>query len=433
MGARTERLVATMLGMRMPGTVGAVSVRLLRTWHVRGFVIIAGATATAGCGGSDSIRDQKPAEVAGLETWELSESPLFLKAGLEVDGDSLFFGPIIPVTFKKNGGIVAVTTAGDFRVVYLDSLGVEILAHGGTGQGPGEFRRPLMITPVGDTIAVWDRLNGRVTFFTEEGFADQVRLALPSTQTYVGVLSNGSIVATPVSHMGPAAAMRFSEDRVPQGASRPYHLFDRSGERIATLLGPAEPGTSALELTRVGDDEPRRFIQLGPSCLPVTMHATVGDRILIAEGSEGQLFSMDRNSGLAVVFGSPSSEIVRPELVDLLERWLDDETFGALTSASKTEALERIGAAGDPLPTVWSAMIPDLEGGVWLQRASCYSSWGFSDPVGTWEVVDSLGRLTAVVRVPADLTVLSVHGKRVLVSLTDDLNVPYLALYEVER
>jgi hypothetical protein len=125
---------------------------------------------------------------------------------------------------------------------------------------------------------------------------------------------------------------------------------------------------------------------------------------------------------------------VRDEFVERSDAIIrfNDERFGPLTDESKRRARERIGKAGDPLPAVWSAMVLDVQGGVWLQRASCYAAW-LSDPTTTWEVIGPQGDLIATVEVPRNVTILSVDGDRVLASQTDTLEVQYLALYRVER
>jgi hypothetical protein len=158
------------------------------------------------------------------------------------------------------------------------------------------------------------------------------------------------------------------------------------------------------------------------------------ERILIADGRTGELVAIDRLGEATHLCTSLHRDAVSAAVVDYLETVIQDNLtrFGSFTAASLAEARARIGEAGDPLPLVWSAVVPDVQGGVWLQRAAC-AQFATPSPTTAWEVVSAEGRLLAVVEVPTELTIVAADGDRVLVAALGDLDVQRVGVYRSRR
>lgn len=394
------------------------------------------ATVLASCGSEGDALSAPGGEAAAVEAWRLSDIPDFLVPGFEIGGDSIFLGGGFPITtFMPDGSIaVAINARNDYRVVFADTLGRALAAFGGFGQGPGEFRRITGLTLKGDTVAAWDWINGRVTLFAGLERVGQFPLIISRSQTYVGLLGSGAVVVTSQADRIPDVIV-LPEDWIDEGEPRPYHLIDRRGDSVATLLGAPEPPPSSFRLTGPGGSQPRMsYVGLQGHCLPLTRHATTGDGLLIADNRRGVLLSLDRAGSLTPLYATAHRDTVRQEIVDLLDQHLvaRGRTSGDYTPESKQQVRDALGPAGAPLPAVWSEMVPDADGGVWLQRASCHATW-LGDPTNTWEVVGPDWRLERTVTVPREMRILAVDGDRVLAFRPGDFDEPLLGLYRLVR
>ncbi len=358
----------------------------------------------------------------------LSPDPMFKIPGVEIDGDSIFIHRIMPGTFTDDGEIAVALTQGEFQVLYVDTLGTAIDLFGRTGEGPGEFRRLTHVTANADTVAAWDRRNGRVSLFADRQPVTQFSVPIPPSDIFVGMLSTGHVVTTP--KVVQLTGQRFVAG-VAAGAPRPYSLIDRDGEGTVTYLGPPDAGSSTLAFVPTVSTAGATSFQVGPTCLPETLHLTVDDQIVIADSRSGRLYAMGPTGTVRTLYETRYRDNVRQDLIDFVERAVEwAEESRSMTSASKKDARETVGRLGDPLPAVWSGMVADQDGGVWLQRASCDLAGTAST---TWEVLDSDWTLQGTVSVPADIRVLSVRGDLVLAAITSFQEIPYLALYRVSR
>jgi hypothetical protein len=67
-------------------------------------------------------------------------------------------------------GSIVVANAGSAEVRWFDSEGAFVRSAGANGDGPGEFRGPDGVSRYpGDSVAVFDRRQGRVTIFDRQG------------------------------------------------------------------------------------------------------------------------------------------------------------------------------------------------------------------------------------------------------------------------
>lgn len=372
-------------------------------------------------------------DVVGSEetvpSWSLRDTADFRVSGFEVDGDSVFLGPFVPGTFTADGHILVAITGRQYEVVLVDSLGTGIARYGRTGSGPGEFERISAVMLNGDTVTAWDWLNQRVAVIGGTDFTGQRTLGVPRSHAYVGHTLDGAFVVTPRTR---ELTSRVFDDAIEVGVSRPYEVVSWTGEQRTTLLGPPEPPPVSIDMiTEDGADA--GVFGLSAACTPKTFHYVVGNRIVVADSRRGLLSSLGQSGATTTLYQSRYRDTVRADLVmrveEVLASW-EERVGRPISRTSKRAVLDRIGRVGDALPTVWSAMVRDVQGGFWLQRASCSAYW-LSDSATTWEVVDREGTLKATVQLPDELSVVSVSGDRVLVQSTGEFNVPYISVYGV--
>jgi hypothetical protein len=211
-------------------------------------------------------------------------------------------------------------------------------------------------------------------------------------------------------------------------------MLDRFGEEEAIHVGVEEPPRSGFEFFLPGDERPLLTSHPSRGCLAETLHATSGDHVLVTDSRAGRLYTMDPSGTLTELYESGHRAEVEPAYVERMEGLIEsfESEHGQATAESKRVVRDRVGDVGDPLPAVWSALVPDVEGGVWLERAICLAGEDSERP-RVWEVVGGDGRLEGTVRVPGHLRIISVRGNRVLASFRDDLGIPYLTMYEVQR
>lgn len=120
------------------------------------------------------IENHAPAwDTAGA--WIIDPEPEFVIGGFAagqagaVDTDALVWD-ISAVGLLSDGMIVMLSPRGDSKVLVFEPTGSLFAAFGRRGEGPGEFSNPqhLQVLP-GDTIVVWDRGFGPISYFDPSG------------------------------------------------------------------------------------------------------------------------------------------------------------------------------------------------------------------------------------------------------------------------
>lgn len=118
------------------------------------------------------IVEVSAAGFAALPVWRLTSEPV-LTIG-ELDGEAPYLFGRIADAVRLSDGTIAVadgygeTGSGELR--FFDAQGTFIGAAGRTGRGPGEFTLPQVVERVaGDSIAVWDRVQQKVSLLAPDG------------------------------------------------------------------------------------------------------------------------------------------------------------------------------------------------------------------------------------------------------------------------
>jgi hypothetical protein len=104
---------------------------------------------------------------ADVPEWTLDGMPT-LQIGI-VDGDENYQLYDVAGAMQLPNGNIAVLNSGSSQIRMYDAAGKFIAAHGRKGDGPGEFRKPIRLYVLGDTLAVFDGAPMRLTLLTSDG------------------------------------------------------------------------------------------------------------------------------------------------------------------------------------------------------------------------------------------------------------------------
>lgn len=114
------------------------------------------------------------ASVPDSEFWTVDPEPVFVLGGYR--GASAAVDDVAHLVWEVGGaarlsdGRVAVLSKGEALVLIFETSGALAASFGGRGRGPGEFSEPEHLQVLsGDTIAVWDYMFGRVSYFNASG------------------------------------------------------------------------------------------------------------------------------------------------------------------------------------------------------------------------------------------------------------------------
>jgi hypothetical protein len=171
------------------------------------------------------------------QAWSLSEE---LRIGSADGADAL--ARIASLTFDRQGRIYVLEPENQ-RVRVFGSDGTALADLGRRGDGPGEFRLPLHMGWVGDTLWVFDVAASRVTLWHQHARVYDFRIAAPTSDTIpasgslVALLGDGSLLL--------AARPGMARDSRGGGSGGPLYRTARDGANIVHLasLHFADPVT----------------------------------------------------------------------------------------------------------------------------------------------------------------------------------------------
>jgi len=388
--------------------------------------MVASAVATTACDLSNSRRD-----VTAPSPAELSEVAHFRAgAGGMLEGDSIFYYRVSRGRILEGGSVAIATWGGDARVIFLDSSGAPSAVVGRQGRGPGEFLAPSLLHPLGPSpLAVFDLGNRRISLVTDAGFVAETNASgLPASHEVIGFVNDSLAVSTSRAS-GVTRGMAGADS---PGAPRTYlvwRLTSSGLEAHHALSGPTEPPLPVFELSNPSGPDFRMWE--GSGCLPKIQHVAGPSGVWVGDASTGVLTLFDEFGERRAQLRDTTARIVSRATRDGLEaRIAENERSmrATYTAESKRAALAALGDVGEPLPSHWSDILLDDEGGgVWLEVAMC--NWEDGDR--TWVRIDSAGREAGTVAVPAGLRLLAVRGSLVLAVATDSLGIESPRLFRV--
>lgn len=344
-----------------------------------------------------------------------------------------------PYTFSMEALIAAradgtlyVVDRGNHEVRVFDSRGRHLRTFGREGSGPGEFLGAATAGWLGDTLWVSDLMQMRTTLFAPNGTV--LRTTGPATRASAhyapsvaeAVLADGSLLVLPrplqpSSWTGTMDVSRLPVLRV--GRSGPADTLawhDLRNRQVRVTLDDRR-----LVLTQPWDDSPLVAVSTtGRSVVLVNRPA--------AARRENARFHVMRLSPFGDTLFSRSFPYTPVRVpAGWAPRWAD-ETAGMISArrpGTDRRALAAAFARAVYVPAFMppvTAVVAGDDGTVWLRREEQGST-------AVWNVLDGEGRLIAEVRAPSGLEVQQVQRSHLWGVMTDDLDVPYVYRFRIQR
>jgi len=340
--------------------------------------------------------------------WRLSQ-PL-VRIGSEAVPEAQFHR--VAGAVRLANGEIAVADAGSNQVRYFTPDGTFLRAFGRAGSGPGEFLSMSRLIRFGDTLAVYDGRNGRLTLFRGDSLlASRMVRATNSTERFsiYDRLADGRWLA------GTGVSPRFSP--------RPYRdsvavgILPASGEGSVQILGwfPG-PWIVSIEGQITGLAGFFSWVSSG----------VAGGEIVVLDVDQERLrlFAPDGTEspgGAMPIHGQP----LTPELI---EHAKSQEVGTGMDPVQARKWLDvRYDPAALPERLPFRGFLVDSENLVWLEE------YRVDQAPGRYFVLTSGARLLAGVSVPAGFRATDIGPDYCLGVETDPDGVESIVMYRLTR
>lgn len=339
-------------------------------------------------------------------TWTLGSDPLVGVGVLEGEPEYQLFR--VQDALRLDDGRVLVLNAGSHQVRVYAPDGSYLDAWGGEGEGPGEFRNPgSLVSWPGDSVAVWDGGNQRLTVFATDGALVR-SFPLPAIEGvglpgFQDAFADGASVVSAIEFGGPPTSGRV---RLPVRLA----VVDPDGALTADL--GAHAGTEAV--MQISESAVNIFRS------PYTRRyvlATQGRQVIMAPSEHFELRFWTRAGDLARIVRLAERPYV-PTAADRaaeLDRRLQDvpeERRAGIRTMYQELPIP------DTLPAMAGVVVDDLDH-LWIEPFRLVTT----DGPTRWIVVDPAGQVVATADLPRDMTVHQIGADFVVVRITDDLGV----------
>lgn len=302
----------------------------------------------------------------------------------------------------------------DRQVRVFDALGAPDTVIGGAGEGPGEFAMMVDIGFFGDTLFVVDGELRRTSYFS----------------------SAGALLATEPLAQVQTGQPRFPSTLFADGTG--LGAVTRSSEGWAALFRTRRDGTAQDTFLRWSTNVPMS-LQLGdrwisfrpvtpdvpvPAVSPDGRYAYVVERTIATDARDG-VFRIHR-----VTLDGDTTWTREHHYVPVTVPRAEYDSVNA-RAIERTPELASIVEEANPYVRfrvpVTAAIAAD-DGSLWLRR---------EEPPGAitvrWDVLSAEGEAVGTTVLPESTRILAVHNGAVYAAVTDDLGVPYLVRYRIER
>ncbi len=351
-----------------------------------------------------------------LLTWVVGRSPL-LELGRP--GDSVFFTSIVLALQLSDGGVV-VADAGLNEVYWFGPDGSKLRTRGGTGDGPGEFRR------IGGSIAgrdgrveIFDATLQRLTRFSVDGEVESVSTVGDGQRLFggVGLFESGTYFARTRDRLVAVGIDGLARDTVGYFALSPDGRADRQIGRVPGLVT-----TSVLISGRRGT----RAAVYSPTALA----ATAGDCLYLMASDIGQVRVFHQTGRLVDLIQWDA----RPQRVraDHRRAWIDwmESTSGVSRGSPESQFLKELGGrlrSVESLPLAQDFVVDEL-GYLWMQVYEAPQGIG-----STWVVLKGSGEPIETIRLPEPLRVLDISLNTITAVATGPTGEESLRIYSLLR
>ena len=318
---------------------------------------------------------------------------------------------------RLSDGRIAVGNGGTSQLRFFAADGEFDRQVGGEGEGPGEFSfmtRTYSRLP-GDTLRLFDGSTRRITEFAADGTLVRSTALTPPDDgdlgaIFAGTFPDGRLVATTVE-LPPTGEM--ADGDLVRG-ERTYWTLDRTGAtEITRLLEPER-------LVWVVDGSVR--IRTLP--LRFSEQVAVHEHLVVVSSDEHRLRWYTPDGRLARV--ARWNGEIREMTNARYEEWLQALPYEPGQVESMREQNE-----GLPLPPrvpTYESILVDADGNAWLERFRLTPA----EPT-LWTVIGPDGLWLGDVEVPEGLWIQEIGRDYVLGVWHDELEVPYVQLYDLER
>lgn len=408
--------------------------------RMRGFAtrttLFAAVTLSVGCADGPSERTETITVRDSADLWiaenDLSRLDAVCRVALEpevtigaVEGDEETTLYRVFGATRLSDGRIVVVNQGTQEVRYYDADGRFLMAAGGAGDGPGEFRDAFLIWPMpGDTVWVGDYRPWRFQVFGPDGAWVRTQGLEPDyvNADVYGVLDDGEAVL----------------------AQRDFALDQPVGQFAQRMTTVVAHGRDGQLLDTVGAWENGRWGRLSddpgaPGLYPLfDSFAEIdagGSRILAGHESEPELalFEVDgevRKVGV-IRWTSTADRTVTPEAIDAERRRIVEPYEGQdLDSGLRTRLIEPLVSEDRPVaerfPAFRSAQL-GRDGRIWVREFRSPLDEGPDD----WVVFGPDGRFTCRSSIPSELEVTEFGADYLLAEVRDDVGVERVVLHRI--
>ena len=399
---------------RTRSPLGALTLLATTLLHTTG---CASASDSAEFSASGTVRDSagvRIVEHAGLPSelpiWTIPDSAEVRIGSLDGSGPEVL-GRVAGLALLPTGAVV-VADGQSLELRAFDRSGSHLWSAGRGGEGPGEFIRGILqFSRLGaDSLLARDG-GGRTMVFAPDGsYARLVRLPEPregiGQSRVIGALGDGTLIAT-------YNELVASDGEIPAGVMR-------GAERVALLDSASAVGNTLGEFR------------------------SQESMIRVTRGASGQISSMEvrrLSMGRGSVFAVGGTSVVAGE-TDRLELVRYDAAAGQTTmirvatpltllsdnARQQTLQLDSNAVVSDTLPAFGTVRIDDADR-IWVQEFVPV----FEERAAQWYVLDGSGAFVARVIAPRRFDPRAFVGDEVWGIRLDELDVPYVERYRIQR
>lgn len=236
------------------------------------------------------------------------------------------------------GGRIAVLNAGYHKVQVYDATGRLDDDVGAPGDGPGEFRMPTSILPLGaDSFAVFDHTHQRLTLFVADSALRVVR-TIPLGSHFVGQ-SIWAIGAPSSVDWLLEVAPYIGLDAAP-GFQRPMVQlthYGTDGDRVRVVR--ELPGTEVY--IRSGD----RFVVRTPPFARRSFIVSSGARLAIADSHESQASVLDLGGTVRTIvrFDTRQDPVAAAHVASETSSWQSRAEVSDLSDRRRSDSVPQLG------------------------------------------------------------------------------------------
>ncbi len=364
------------------------------------------------------VESSVPAWPAGAG-WRIGTDPI-LTIG-EVSGDLDYILERVSHALRLEDGTIVVADRGPKQLRLFDAAGVFLRNLGRSGEGPGEFAMLSEVWARGDTILASDSFQSRVSVFGRGGdVLETIRVEVaqgrggyrsPHTQFADAAI----LVLNP-----PSGGVRLGDGDVIPGAVWRLDRYSRAGRFMNEIVYVQESPRWEHGITGL---PPGLYL---PFSLGLPLFAASGNHVYAAEGTEAGIQRWKSDGELSHVFRWSVQE--RRVSRDDRRRWREANSAApqGYNPAAWARYVQEI-----PFPErmpLFQRLLADAEGNVWAERFS--PSW---EEDTAWYVFNDEGVWLGEVAAPPGLHIFEIGADHVLGLRRDELGVPFVVLFALDR